>query len=179
MELASRSFSSPTVTAGGGSSNCTALNADGRVFLFLSQATDLVAGDLNGVEDAFAYVRDIGGFFTLTPCRLFDTRQPQNGPALAPGVVRTVTAHGACGIPATARALAVNVTAVAPTGAGNLTLYSGVGSMPLASTLSFAPGITRSNNAIVLVRADGSLALQSASGSGTVHVTIDVSGYFE
>jgi Tol biopolymer transport system component len=182
IELVSRSLSSPTVTASGGSSGddvCTALSADGRVVLFQSQATDLVAGDRNGAEDAFAYIRDLQDFFTVTPCRLFDTRQPQNGPALTPGVRRTVAARGACGIPATARALAVNVTAVAPTGAGELIVYSGAGSIPLASTLSFVPGVIRANNAVVLMNADGSLALQSVSGSGTVHVVIDVAGYFE
>src|SRR6185436_14347283 len=49
-------------------------------------------------------------FFTLPPCRLVDTRIDL--PALQPGAQRTFVLTGACGVPSTARALSVNLTAV-------------------------------------------------------------------
>ena len=50
-------------------------------------------------------------FYTVTPCRMLDTRA---GAPLASGVPLLVSAAGACGIPANARAVAVNVTTIAP-----------------------------------------------------------------
>ncbi|HEX6738313.1 MAG TPA: IPT/TIG domain-containing protein, partial [Vicinamibacteria bacterium] len=58
-------------------------------------------------------------YFALTPCRVFDTRQadgPVGGPALTPGSVRQFPVGGACGVPAGARAVAANFTAVNPAG---------------------------------------------------------------
>ena len=56
-------------------------------------------------------------FFTATPCRLVDTRDPsgpRGGPALVAAAERDFTLVGVCGIPATARALAVTLTVVGP-----------------------------------------------------------------
>jgi hypothetical protein len=89
--------------------------------------------------------------------------------------------QGLCGIPETARALAINVTVLEPSGNGNLTAFPGDFLIPpLASMLNFRGLQTRANNAIVLLAADGTLGLQAfVSAGGTVHVIVDVSGYFE
>jgi hypothetical protein len=50
---------------------------------------------------------------------------------------------------------------------------------PLASTINFRGGQTRSNNAIVPLSATGDLAVQCDMASGSVHLILDVSGYFE
>ena len=55
-------------------------------------------------------------YFSVTPCRLLDTRMVAQGPALASGAPRLVTVAGSCGVPAHARAIAANIAAVAPTG---------------------------------------------------------------
>jgi hypothetical protein len=81
-------------------------------------------------------------------------------------------------VPATARAVSVNVTVTGPTSAGNLRLFPAGGPEPLASTLNYAAGLTRANNAIVGLRA-GELSLRVGQASGTVHVIVDVNGYFE
>ncbi len=175
--LASRTPSSATAT-GNGSSQCTILSSNGQVLLFQSLASDLVAGDENAALDTFAFVRDPQDYFTLTPCRLFDSRQ--SGPALASGVNRKVTARGACGISTTAQALTVNVTVTGPTGEGYLNAYPGAGVFPDSSTINFTAGTTRANNAVVLLNADGTLALYPfVNGPGTVHVIVDVTGYFQ
>jgi hypothetical protein len=160
------------------------LSADGGTIVFNSLADDLVPDDFNAEWDVFAYDNGrAGSFFTLPPCRLFDTRRPQDGPALVSGVSTLLHLHGACGIPATAKSLALNVTVLQPTAAGHLTLYRGeMTAPPLASTLNFGPTQVRANNAILRLAAsaEGTLrVLPFLTGGGTVHVLIDVVGYFE
>ena len=180
VELASRSLASATQT-GNGASLAADLSADGSVALFVSNASDLVANDHNIAPDLFALVHDSSlDYYTLTPCRLLDTRQAQDGPALASGATRTFQPRGICGIPATARALELNITVTVPTGDGFLTAYPGGTGIPIVSTVNFVAGITRANNAVVPLGADGTVALTPlVGGAGTVHVVIDVAGYFE
>ena len=85
-----------------------------------------------------------------------------------------VVAAGRCGIPAGAKAVSLNVTAVAPPAPGNLSFFPGI------STLNFTTGQTRANNAIVMLASSGSgtLALRNSS-TASVNVAIDVNGYFE
>ncbi len=45
--------------------------------------------------------------------------------------------------------------------------------------LPLRPGQTRANNAVVPLGADGAIAVHVHQQSGTVHVVLDVSGYFE
>jgi hypothetical protein len=52
-------------------------------------------------------------------------------------------------VPATARAVAVNVTVLGATGAGSLTLWRSGLPVPGTSNLNFAAGAVRGNNGIV------------------------------
>jgi hypothetical protein len=93
-----------------------------------------------------------------------------------------VKVAGACGIPATARAVAANVTVLQSTGPGRLTLHPGDLSASSTSTINFSAGITRANNATLPLALDGTGTLSlsaTVNGGGTVHVIVDVSGYFE
>ncbi len=78
--------------------------------------------------------------------------------------------------------LAVNVTVVAPTRSGYLSLYNGWSSGPLSSTLNFTPGATVANMALVnagLNYTTGWTTLGVYNGSGgSVHVVVDVVGVF-
>jgi hypothetical protein len=120
-------------------------------------------------------------FYTVTPCRLVDTRLGAGelgGPVLACGQDRTFTLVGpACLVPSEARALSVNVTVTAGSAPGNLRLYPADSELPGTSTLNYAAGQTRANNAIVGLSADGRLKVRCAPG-GTVHFILDVNGYF-
>lgn len=63
-----------------------------------------------------------------------------------------------------------------------MTTYPGDGLPPLASSLNFAAGQTRTNNGIVRLApsGNGTLAVRPVlAGGGSVHVVIDVIGYFE
>jgi hypothetical protein len=180
--LLSGVFSSPTRTA----INLVSvvwISRSGRLALFDSTAADLAPGDYNRTYDVFADESPdtASDFYTVAPCRLLDTRDPGNSP-MASGEVRLVTVHGACGIPPTARALAANVTVIGATGQGNLKLYPSGLLAPGTSTINFAAGQTRANNAIVPLALGverGLAATPLVTGGGTVHVLLDVTGWFE
>ncbi len=140
----------------------------------------------NGQILARRFVASGQDFYTLTPCRMLDTRNPDGpygGPALAAGVPRTFTLAGVvCGVPATARALSLNVTVVPNTGGGFVILYPGDMPAPSTSTINFAASQVRANNAVLLLSRDGMGTLRAfagLSGGSSVHLIIDVNGYFE
>jgi Glycoside hydrolase family 44 len=125
-------------------------------------------------------------FYTLPPCRALDTRNPTGawaGPALAAGAERTFDLAGRCGVPATARAVSANLTAVGATGPGDLRVFAGDASLPPASAINFGAGQVRANNAVVAVSQDGNAAVtfhpDLAGGTGSVHVLLDVNGFFQ
>jgi Tol biopolymer transport system component len=181
--LLSHAAASPRQAANGPTTTNWDLSADGRTVVFGSFASDLAAGDFNMDNDVFSWQRPGADLFTLTPCRLLDTRRPEDGPALASGAVEVLNPSVACGVPATASAVAVNVTVVDATGQGNLTFFpADLLQAPLASVLNFLPGVTRANNAVLALSEDGlaTLAVRpTVAGGGTVHVIVDVTGFFQ
>ncbi len=123
-------------------------------------------------------------FYTLPPCRVVDTRNPNGplgGPALAPsGSVRRFMLTGTCGIPAGATSISANVTVVSPSASGFLAIYRGDGALTGTSVISFDAGRTRANNAILGLALDGSGTVNvSNSAAGTVDFLLDVNGYFQ
>lgn len=63
-------------------------------------------------------------------------------------------------MPADAKSLAVNVTAVDAGSDGNLRLYPNAGAVPVATTIHFATGKVRANNAVVTLAQDGSGSIE-------------------
>ncbi|HEY6066353.1 MAG TPA: hypothetical protein VIY96_09370, partial [Thermoanaerobaculia bacterium] len=85
------------------------------------------------------FVADGTSFYTLTPCRLLDTRDPPGalgGPSLAAQTQRGFPVALACGLPATARAISANVTATGADGFGYLVLFAG-DAAPWTSTVNY------------------------------------------
>lgn len=118
-------------------------------------------------------------FYTVTPCRVLDTR---SGSALSSGVKRTLQVAGVCGIPSDAVAVSLNVTAIAPGSEGFVTLFPGNAPVPATSTLNLVPGKTRANNAVLALATDaaGTLAAQAfLAGGGEVDLLVDVNGYLK
>jgi hypothetical protein len=122
-------------------------------------------------------------FHTVTPCRVVDTRQAATGgPGLAAGSTRGfLVTGGGCGIPPTAIAVSANLTAVEAGANGNLALFPGDHVFPpSASTLNFKAGVTRANNAVVPLASDGTGTIKAKNRSpGSVHLVLDVNGYFQ
>jgi hypothetical protein len=176
-----------TVTIGGvaatgvvvsGSTSLTAVT--GPHATGLADVTVTIPGPYSAtLTEAFFYVPPAAAtdFNTVTPCRLLDTRQ--SGSVLAAYERRAWTVTGRCALPAAANALAVNLTVVAPTAPGFIRLTPGNG-LSETSSINFVAGATRANNSVILLATDGSGRVAAYNGSaGTVHVVLDVTGYFQ
>ncbi len=124
-----------------------------------------------------------GAFYTVTPCRIVDTRNPDGpfgGPAFQPLNIRVFAIPGSCGIPAEATAIAANLTATNTTGRGHFLGYATGVSQPTASTLNFGPGQTRANNATIALGVAGQITVFCALPFGsTADFILDVAGYFQ
>lgn len=122
-------------------------------------------------------------FYPVTPCRVIDTRENPGltgGEPVEGGATTLVDVAGTCGVPATARAVAANVTVTEPAATGQLVLYPGDEPKPVASMVSFAAGRTRASNAQLKLSTDGLGQLAIANESaGSAHVILDVSGYYQ
>ena len=135
----------------------------------------------NNQAGAAAQVQRTLRFFTLAPCRVLDTRGPagpSGGPVLGAGQSRTFPVSGRCNVPSTAWAVAANVTAVAPSTTGHVRVYPGGTPAPNASTVNFSAGQNRANSALLALSAAGEISALAALPSGTMHLVVDVVGYF-
>ena len=147
---------------------------------------------LPGINDSYAGAGpDVGAlewsgpppalsFHTVMPCRSVDTRVPAlGGPTpVAAGTDRVFTLAGTCGLPATAKAVSLNVAVTQPTAAGSVRVRA-AGTAPLVSTVNYSAAETRANNAITSLSALGQVAVRCSQATGSVHVIVDVNGYFE
>jgi CSLREA domain-containing protein len=142
---------------------------------------DTVARCDVGAYETYRLPAGPASFFAIPPCRMYDTRAG-GAPPLAANASHNFVLAITCKVPVTARALALNVTAVGPTHDGNLRLYPAGTEAPLASALNFAAGRARANNmllplgvtSLVTVRVD-----MPAGSPGSVHLVLDVFGYLE
>ncbi|MEO1055321.1 MAG: hypothetical protein AAFY28_00250 [Actinomycetota bacterium] len=125
-------------------------------------------------------------FEPIENCRLFDFR-PGNEPAgprktpLGPRetYVQQVTGQvGNCSIPASAVAVAMNVTIDNPTGQSNLRVFpANVNDVPVVSNLNWLPGQSPTPNKVdVKLSPDGAIKLYNQNG--TVDVLADVVGFY-
>jgi hypothetical protein len=116
-------------------------------------------------------------FYTVAPCRVLDTRSGGGG-TLGTGVLRVIPVNGLCGIPADAVAVSINAVAVSPAAGGFIVLFAGNASQPSTSTVSYNPGTTRANNAVLRLSSDG-LGTLGAVATSPVDLVVDVNGYFK
>jgi len=125
-------------------------------------------------------------FYPVTPCRAIDTRSGLGGyTGLLPnGVVKTFTIRGAspCFIPASATAVAFNVTIADPANSGWVSLYPVGAGWPGVSTINFIAGENLANGAIVPVGAgspDLNVLAAFEAGASGVNLILDITGYFQ
>ena len=155
----------------------TPAGSNGGVSVFVSSATHVLL-DVDG------YFVPVGtpsalAFYPITPCRFADTRNangPLGGPSIAGGTSRSFPVQSSsCGLPATAHAYSINVTAV-PHGLLNyLTLWPSGEAQPVVSTLNAPLGTATANAAIVPAGSDGDISVYVTNSSDVV---LDVNGYF-
>lgn len=141
------------------------------------------ATDSSGNTSEFSQCLQVpAAFYTVAGCRLVDTRGPDGpygGPALSANTDRRFTVGGQCGVPVTAKGVALNLTVAQPTALGDLRLYPGGGPLPPTSTMNYRAAQIRANNGLMTLGQAGDFAVRCVQLSGTVHFLVDVIGYFE
>jgi PQQ-like domain len=143
-------------------------------------------GNTDVVFDVAGWVSIPGGTATpdglykpLVPARILDTRNGTGGfnMPIGPGQTIDVQVTGQGLVPATGVAAAVfNVTATNGTTGGYLTLFPTGGTAPLASNVNFVANSSVPNRAAVILGTGGKVSIYNPSGS--VHVILDVNGWF-
>lgn len=156
------------------------LGQNGFVSLYNSHGnTDLVA-DVQGWFPAAS------GLTTVPAARLLDTRPGATtidgqfaGAGAVGGSARLdLTVLGRGQVPASGvSAVVINVTAVAPTAAGYLTVWPADAAQPTASNLNFVPGSVVPNLVIAKVGGNGKVALYNSAGR--TDLIADVAGWFK
>jgi Subtilase family len=138
------------------------------------------AGQTHALIDLVgSFVPNGGGTFVAKnpPARLLDTRTTTGGHlgTLGPGETFALQVRGVAGVPDDATAVMVNVTGANQT---NLTFLDVFPETPTGtSTLNLDGGKgPRANLAAVGIGADGKIRIRNANG--TVHVVIDLEGWF-
>jgi len=167
------------------------LNSDSRVKANAAIVPAVASGGVAVyVSDASQVVLDINGYFVagnsaaldfypVTPCRVADTRlanAPLGGPSLTGGVARAFPVQSSsCGIPATAQAYSLNLTAVPHGGLGFLSTWPTGQTQPTVSTLNASTGEVTANAALVPAGTGGAISVYASDSSDVI---IDVNGYF-
>ncbi len=142
---------------------------NGAIDAYVTNNTDMVI-DINGY---FAPAGPGGlSLYTLTPCRVLDTRAGGSQPFS--GTLNVNVTGSGCGAPSSAQAYVFNVTVVPPSPLGYVTLWPQGATQPLVSTLNALDGSLTSNMAIVPA-ASGAV---SAYASNPTQLILDISGYF-
>jgi uncharacterized protein (TIGR03437 family) len=122
------------------------------------------------------------GFYSLTPCRIADTRSgsgfsgPFGPPFLARGAARSFPIPtSSCNVPAGVQAYSLNITVVPHGSLSYLTAWATGTAFPGVSTLNSLDGHVVANAAIVQA---GTSAAISLYASDDTDVFVDINGYF-
>lgn len=114
-------------------------------------------------------------FVPITPTRVLDTRPAAQ--SIGPASRVDVTVAGVGGVPADAKAVAVNITAVASSDITYIRAWPAGQPAPATSVLNSDPGRSASAAGVVLgVGGQGKISLYNNAGS--THLLVDVTGYY-
>ena len=162
--------------------------SDERVINKLASASTAQAGSI-GVQLLGSLSNDLV-YTPVAPCRIIDTRNTAAG-AIAANATRSFVAFGIssfsgqggsatnCGVnPLAATAVAVNLTAVTPDGAGFATAYPFGTTRPLAASINYAAGAIVNNALIVQTPNPPAFADFTLYTFASSHYVADIVGYF-
>ena len=152
---------------------------NGDINVVAGNPTDLII-DVNGTFAAPAS----GGlhFYAITPCRITDTRASQSfaGDFGPPGLTGYVSRDfpvlsSSCGVPASAQAYALNITAVPQGPLSFLSIWPTGQTYPGVSTLNSTNGAIIANAAVVPAGTNGAVTVISGNPTDLI---LDIVGYF-
>jgi hypothetical protein len=154
------------------------IGTGGEVCVFTSAAAHLLV-DVAGASSSTTTLRML-----TTPARVLDTRPGTttvDGRRAGAGLVGrsgavALEVAGRAGVPATAAAVLLNVTATGPLGGGYLTVHSCGTAQPNASNVNFAAGQTIAGSVMARVGVDGKVRLFASEAT---HVLVDVAGWID
>lgn len=156
------------------------VGANGQITLYNS------FGSTHLLVDVLGWFRAGADYQGLSPARLLDTRAGSStvdglfvaGGSLGAADVMNVTVLGRGGVPSSGvGAVAINVTAAAPSAGSYLTVFPAGASRPNASNVNFVADQTVANMVIVPVGTDGQVTVYN--NAGTTHLIVDVLGWFQ
>jgi hypothetical protein len=151
------------------------VGAGGKVCVFAEVPFDLLV-DVNGYVPAGSAVG------SLSPARLLDSRaggatvdgQLANIGQRGAGSITEVPVAGRGGVPASATAVVLNVTAVQAATGGYASVFPCGEAVPNASNLNFAAGQTVPNAVVAKVGAGGAVCVFAER---PIHLLVDVNGF--
>ena len=150
---------------------------NGAVSFYVTDTTDVVL-DINGYFVPASTNSNLA-FYPVTPCRVADTRSPAGpfgGPSMIAGQIRSFGIPNTnCGIPSTAQAYSLNMTAVPLRPLSFLTTWPAGQPRPFVSTLNAFTGTITANAAIVPAGSSGAINVYVTDPTDLV---IDINGYF-
>ena len=168
--------SSLNYVAGGNRANeiLAGLDADGNLCVYTQSDTDMLV-------DVVGYLPAGTDLAPVEPARVFESRENTStvdglfagGGKLAAGTTTRVQIAGRAGVDENATTVNINVTAVAASSRGYLTVFP-CGDQPLASSLNYVPGVNGGNDVIAELDTGGGLCVFNFSET---HLTIDVAGF--
>jgi len=150
----------------------------GQVSIYSNSPTDVVIDE----EGYYAAPSgNAGGYVSLTPARITDTRAGSGfanaGSTLGAGSTLSVQVTGAGGVPASGvSAVVVNATVVNTSASSFLTVWPAGGTMPTASNLNWVAGWVVPNRVTVPVGTGGKVNFYNKFG--TTDLAVDVDGYY-
>ena len=157
------------------------IGSDGKVNFYNDKGTVNLIADVAGYFSPSA----TPGYTPTGPCRVFDTRTGTGSCLNAPGAPKAVIAAdssiavkvtGMGGVPDTATAVVLNVTAVDASATTFVTVWPDGDARPLASNLNVSSKPAVPNLVIVPIGAGGMIDFYNANGH--VNVVADIAGYF-
>ena len=147
------------------------VGANGAVSFFNKNGSSHIIVDLLGWYDAAG----TGPMAHATsPQRLLDTRNAKL--KVGPNSTYELKVTEVADVPADAKAVVLNMTAVDPSETGFITVYPKGQILPVASNLNFTPGRTVPNQVIATVGDGGSISIYNKAGS--VHLIADLVGWY-
>ncbi len=177
VRIVSDTCSGRTIAGGGTCAITLAATPD-----FFGPAQDLITLPDGGAGrkipvTVVGYDTAAGAYTPLTPARLLDTRREGTKRPIGGGRYIDLAVAGKRGVPPSgATAVVLNVTVVAPTSQGYVTVYPTGTSRPTASSVNFNKGWTGANLLTVKLGTGGKVRIHNYAGS--THVVADVVGYY-
>ncbi|HJQ37007.1 MAG TPA: hypothetical protein VKB93_07705 [Thermoanaerobaculia bacterium] len=121
-------------------------------------------------------------FHAMTPCRVVDTRNAPDtngGPIMTEDSTRDFRIRGNCGIPSTAKAVSMNLAVTQATATSFLSVWPSGVARPNAANINFNPSQPALSNGAIVALSTNTNDLSVYNRWGSVHVIIDVTGYFQ